>query len=77
MVDDFWAAIRSKVPSFRRVSDSGTPRGAGPSKDAEKAEVDDDGLRLLPGSIVYEEAKERWRSMASAVAVAFEDEFPD
>ena len=34
-------------------------------------------LRLLPGAIVYDEAKERWRSMASAVSASFEDEFPD
>ena len=80
LVDDFWASIRAKVPSARRVSASDIPRGeALPLEDEKpvKAHVEEDDLPLLSGSIVYDEARERLRSMASAVAVAFEDEFPD
>ena len=48
-----------------------------PGQDAPGTDSPEDDVRLLPGSIMFDEAQMRWRSMVSAVAISFKDEFPD
>ena len=83
-LDAFGTSMSAKVLAARRVSPEDTPRGGAPDKapdggkpDKPDADNQEEDLRFFLGSIVYNEAKERWRSMASAVSDSFEDEFPD
>ena len=90
ITDEFWKHVRERVRADHRIAPGEappTPRGGGeskkprvadpPEKPPDEKEEDELDLRLLPGAIVYDEARERWRCMASAVSASFEDEFPD
>ena len=90
-LEDFWRNVRTLVPVDFRYDADATPRGEGPVEDGGSrptpkkspapspaaGPADEDDLRLLPGAMIYDESRERWRSMTSAVGASFEDEFPD
>ena len=82
--------VRNRVDADRRIAPGEsppTPQGGagkpapcaagGEEKPPDAKEEEELDLRLLPGAIAYDEAKERWRSMASAVSASFEDDFPN